>query len=165
MLSNLFNSRGIALGVRGRRHEAIAHFREALRLAQASGELVLELGPDRQPRRRRSCATTPHEGLEYALRGQELSRQLGARYLLGISVLNAVLCLLRIGEWERAAAMVEAALEDDGLGDFTDVRRAAAVVRALRGDARQAREVLPEDEGDGWRTLRSWRTTPTPWPR
>ena len=51
VLANLFNSRGIALGVRGRRHEAIAHFREALRLAQASGEVIHAARPDRQPRR------------------------------------------------------------------------------------------------------------------
>ena len=68
----------------------------------------------------------PHEGLVYALRGQELARQLGTRYILGISVLNAVMCLLRTGEWERAAAMVEVAVEDDELGDFIDVGRAAA---------------------------------------
>ncbi len=62
----------------------------------------------------------------YAQRGTELARQLGARYLMGISVLNTVLCLLRIGEWERAAAVVEVAVEDDGLGDFADVGRAGA---------------------------------------
>ena len=65
----------------------------------------------------------PHEGLEYALRGQDLSRQLGMRYSLGISVLNAAMCLLRTGEWDRAAAMVESAVEDDDLDDFIDPAR------------------------------------------
>ena len=46
-----------------------------------------------------------------------------------------------------AAAVVEVAVEDDGLGDFADVGRAGALVSAMRGDGRQAREALPEDEG------------------
>ena len=146
VLANLFNSRGIALGVRGRRQEAIAHFREALRLAQASGEVMLQVGPTGNLGDSIMC-DDPREGLEYALRGQDLARQIGARYLLGVSVLNSVMCLLRIGEWDRAAAVVEAAVEDDGLGDFADVGRAAAIVMALRGDGRQAREALPADEG------------------
>ena len=58
LLANLFNSRGIALGVRGRRQEAIAHFREALRLARVSGEVMLELGPQATSGTP-SCATTP----------------------------------------------------------------------------------------------------------
>ena len=92
VLANLFNSRGIVLGARGRRHEAIAHFREALRLAQASGSMVEEVGPtgnlgDAIMR------DDPRQGLDYALRGQEQARQIGARYFLGISVLNAVMCL------------------------------------------------------------------------
>ena len=147
VLANLFNSRGIVLGARGRRHEAIAHFREALRLAQASGSMVEEVGPtgnlgDAIMR------DDPRQGLDYALRGQEQARQIGARYFLGISVLNAVMRLLRIGEWDRAAATVDAAIDDDGLGDFTDARRAAAVVWALRGDLTRAREIIPTDEGD-----------------
>ena len=146
LMANLFNSRGIALGVRGRRQEAIAHFREALRLARVSGELVLELNPSSNLGDAIMC-DDPHEGLEYALRGQDLSRQLGMRYSLGISVLNAAMCLLRTGEWDRTAAMVESAIEDDDLEDFVDPARAAAVVRALRGDGRGAREVLPVDEG------------------
>ena len=90
----------------------------------------------------------PHEGLVYALRGQDLARQLGARYVLGISVLNAVLCLLRIGEWDRAAAIVEVAVEDDDLGDFTDVGPGGGLVRALRGDASRARgRSLPDGRG------------------
>ena len=43
--------------------------------------------------------------------------------------------------------MVESAVEDDGLDDFPTPARAAAVVRALRGDGRAAREALPADEG------------------
>ena len=83
LLANLFNSRGIALGVRGRRKEGIAHFREALRLARVSGESVLELNPTSNLGDTIMC-DDPREGLEYALRGQDLSRQLGMRYGLGI---------------------------------------------------------------------------------
>jgi class 3 adenylate cyclase/tetratricopeptide (TPR) repeat protein len=145
-LANLFNSRGIALGVRGRRHEAIAHFREALRLARSSGSVIQELNPTGNLGDAIMC-DDPREGLKYALRGQELARQIGARYLLGVSVLNATLCLLRLGEWDRAAALVDSAMDDDELGDFGDPARAAAVVRALRGDPAGAREALPADEG------------------
>ena len=45
LLANLFNSRGIALGVRGRRQESIAHFREAL----AAGPRVRGAGAGAQP--------------------------------------------------------------------------------------------------------------------
>ncbi len=146
VLATLFNSRGIALGVRGRRHEAVAHFREALRLARASGASIHELNPTGNIGDAIMC-DDPRGGLEYALRGQDLARQIGARYVLGVSVLNTVLCLLRVGEWDRAAAAVDTAIEDDGLGDFTDVARASAVVRALRGDPSRAREELPAHEG------------------
>ena len=146
VLATLFNSRGIALGVRGRRHEAVAHFREALRLAQASGASIHEVNPTGNIGDAIMC-DDPRGGLEYALRGQDLARQIGARYVLGVSVLNAVLCLLRVGEWDRAAAAVDTAIEDDGLGDFSDVARASAVVWALRGDPTRAREELPAHEG------------------
>ena len=147
LLVNLFNSRGIALVARGRRHEAIAHFRESLRLAQASGAVGLEAGPTGNLGDAVMC-DDPREGLEYALRGQDQARQIGARYFLGISFLNAVMCLLRLGEWDRAAAAIDTAIDDDDLGDFVDPARAAAVVWALRGDPVRARGIIPAFEGD-----------------
>ena len=82
----------------------------------------------------------PHEGLEYALRGQDLARQLGMRYGLGISVLNAVPCACSgPGSGTAPHDRGRRAVEDDDLGDFADAGRAAAVVRALRGDGTGAR--------------------------
>ena len=88
----------------------------------------------------------PHEGLVYSLRGQGGPP---ARRAVppGNQRAQHGVVPLRIGEWNRAAAVVEVAVEEDGLGDFADVGRAAGLVTALRGDGRRAREVLPEDEG------------------
>ena len=147
LLANLFNSRGIALGTRGRQREAIAHFRESLRLAQASGSVVESISPTSNLGDSIMC-DDPHQGLEYALRGQDQARQIGARYALGVSLLNEVLCLLRIGEWDRAATSVDGAIDDDDLGALADVARAATVVWALRGDPARAREIVPADDGD-----------------
>jgi class 3 adenylate cyclase/tetratricopeptide (TPR) repeat protein len=148
LLANLFNSRGIALGARGRQREAIAHYRESLRLAQASGSMVEAIGPLSNLGDSIMC-DDPRQGLEYALRGEDQARQIGARYFLGVSLLNEVLCLLRIGEWDRAATSIDVAIDDDDLGALVDVARAAAVVWALRGDPVRAREIVPVEEGDG----------------
>ena len=59
LMANLFNSRGIALGVRGRRQEAIAHFREALRLARRPGGAGAGAQPTRQPRGRHHVRRPP----------------------------------------------------------------------------------------------------------
>ena len=147
LLANLFNSRGNALGTRGRQREAIAYFRESLRLAQASGSVVESISPTSNLGDSIMC-DDPHQGLEYALRGQDQARQIGARYALGVSLLNEVLCLLRIGEWDRAATSVDGAIDDDDLGALADVARAATVVWALRGDPARAREIVPADDGD-----------------
>ena len=120
--------------------------------------------PDRATSGTPSCATTPTRAWSTPCAGRSCPASSGCGTAWASACSTRSMCLLRTGEWDRAAAMVEAAVEDDDLGDFVDPARAAAVVRALRGDGEAAREVLPVDEGVGRGPCRTWRTTRTPAP-
>jgi class 3 adenylate cyclase/tetratricopeptide (TPR) repeat protein len=141
LLAEAFNNRGLFLGSRGRRLESIAYFQQALGFAEAAADLpvtAMALG---------NLADThlfaaPRDALAYTLRGMELARQVGARYNMANSVANAVLCMLRLGEWDAAADAVDTALERDGLGDIAEVTLAAAMVWGLRGEPARARQIF-----------------------
>ena len=105
----------------------------------------------------------PRGGLEYALRGQDLARQIGARYVLGVSVLNTVLCLLRVGEWDRAAARSTRPSRTTGWATspmWPGLRPSSGHCAATR---REPARSCPRTRAPR-RTHRRRRTTPTPSP-
>jgi class 3 adenylate cyclase/tetratricopeptide (TPR) repeat protein len=141
LLAEAFNSRGLYLGARGRRLEALGYFQQALGFAEAAQDMpaiAQALGNLADSH----LFASPREALAYTLRGIEVARQVGARYNMGNNVANAVLCMLRLGEWDAAADAVDTALDRDGLGDIAEVTLAAALVWALRGDPARAREIF-----------------------
>ena len=87
VLANLFNSRGIVLGARGRRrrHRPLPRGARLARCLGSDGRWssvpLSNLGDA-------IMRDDPPRACEYALRGQDLARQIGARYCLGISVLE-----------------------------------------------------------------------------
>ena len=133
---------GIALGVRGRRHEAIAHFREALRLARVPRGRDRWSSAPRATSATPSCATTPTRAWSTPCAGRSWPGRSGR----GTSWASA--CSTRSCACSASASGTApprwstSAIEDDGLGDFADAARAAAVVTgtARRRDA-SAREV------------------------
>ena len=145
LVVDLLIHRGIALTTQDRWIEGLAHFHEASRLAEVHGSTV---------HRARAALNigdavswhSPQEGLVQALEVQALSRQVGFRYYLGYGIVNAVVCCLLTGDWQRAEEQIRTALDEDGLGDMTIVWPTAALVFALRGDPAAGRAVLAAAE-------------------
>ena len=110
-----------------------------------------------------SCATTRGRPSSTPTAARVLARQIEDEVLPGRSTCSTHRCACSgFGEWDRAAAVVEAAIDDDDLGDFVDPARAAALVWALRGDSRPGRaRSSPRAGATRWRTRRTWPTTPT----
>ena len=134
MLSNLFNSRGIALGVLGRRQEAIAHFREALRLARVSRGAGAGAQPREQPRGRHHVRRPPRgPGVRPSRAGPVPAARDAVRaghqraQRRPVPAPHRGMGARRQRWWSRPSM-------DDDLDGFTDPALAAAVVRALRGD-------------------------------
>jgi tetratricopeptide (TPR) repeat protein len=140
ILADVFNSRGLVLGSAGRRLEALGYFRQSLDFAEAADDMAgtsMALGNLADTH----LFASAREALAYTVRGEELARRAGSRYGMGIAVANAVLCMLRLGDWDAAGDAVDRALDRDALGDIESVTMGAALVWSLRGDPARARQV------------------------
>ena len=141
VLADVFSSRGLMLNYMGRRLEAIGYLRQSLAFAEACGDPALMSNPLGNLADV-SLFASPREGLAYTQRGIDVARQTGSRYGLGISIINAILCLLRLGDWDEADRTLVDALDRDSLGDIPEVMTAAALVWSLRGEVARAREMF-----------------------
>jgi hypothetical protein len=125
--------RGVSLVVSGRPREGLILLRGAHQLALAHDLAQVELGS-------RVLLTfyeqwgDPAAGLALGREGLEIGRRLGSRVYGFQMVGNSVVCALRVGEWDWAAAILEEWLEqevDDKL--WIEFRVDRALLHAYRG--------------------------------
>jgi class 3 adenylate cyclase/tetratricopeptide (TPR) repeat protein len=140
-LAELFTTRGTWLGHAGRRPEAAAYFREAVRLATQAGD-TLRLGRALLSLSDAITGTDPAVGAEAARAAAAHLRQAGDRHHLAIAVVNLAQALLMTGEWDGAEAELDQALDGDGLADIEFLACNRASVAALRGDTLAAQQTL-----------------------
>ena len=135
LLATLFTTRGIAHVFANRTAEAAAYYREAARLAERVGNAaalsraLLNLS-DLLGR------TEPAGAAETARAAADHARRIGERLVLGIAIGNLAEALLALGEWDEAASVLAAAVEQDGLGDVEAVRLCGGLLAGLRGRRR-----------------------------
>jgi class 3 adenylate cyclase/predicted ATPase len=141
LLATLFTTRGIAHVFANRTAEAAAYYREAARLAERVGNAaalsraLLNLS-DLLGR------TEPAGAAETARAAADHARRIGERLVLGIAIGNLAEALLALGEWDEAASVLAAAVEQDGLGDVEAIRLCGGLLAGLRGDAELASTAL-----------------------
>jgi class 3 adenylate cyclase/tetratricopeptide (TPR) repeat protein len=140
-LSRIFTSRGICLDVLGRRVEASAHYREAARLAEQSGDrlqqgLALFNLSDALAFDDPMAATIVARDAIVAL------RHTGHRDGLAWAIGNLVYALISAGKWDEAAEAIQDGVELDGLGEVETVAAHSAWLAALRGDIESADALL-----------------------
>jgi class 3 adenylate cyclase/predicted ATPase len=141
-LAQLFTTRGQWLGHAGRRQpEAAAYYREATRLATQAGD-TLTLGRALLSLSDAVTGTDPAAGAEAARAAAAHLRQAGDRHHLAIAVVNLAQALLMTGDWDRAEAELNQAIDGDGLADIEFLACHRAWAAALRGDTLAAQEIL-----------------------
>jgi len=142
-LSGLLLTRAFYLtGHEQRRAEGIAYFRESVRLATQAGDNV-SLGRALLNLSDVLAITDPAASAEAARTAVGHLRRVGNRDHLAVAIINLVMPLLMLGEWDTAEIELTQAMDSDGLADdFLACDR--GWLAALRGDADTARTVLAE---------------------
>ncbi len=141
LLAYLFLTYGSAQSYANRTEEAASSYREAARLAELAGgalglcTALLNLSDV-------LSGIDPAAAADAARAAAEHARRIGALRYLGGSTWNLSIALLELGEWDEVAALLDAAIDRDGLGDGEDIRWAQAWLAALRGDGEQASAIL-----------------------
>jgi hypothetical protein len=141
-LADLFTTRGIYLGLTGRRlPQAAAYLREAARLAEQAddnrrlGRALLNLA-------HMLAAADPAAAAEAARAAVAQLRRAGARDFLAVAVTNLIQALLMTGDWETAESELAQAIDARDLGDVEFLGCYRAWVAALRGDTATAQAAL-----------------------
>ena len=140
LLGSLLLTRGIFLGLSGRRPQSIAYIRESARLATQAGD-NLSLGRALNNLSAIMGATEPAAAAEAARTAAGHLRRTGARDYLAVTVFNVVQALLMLGDWDAVEAELAQA-DADGLADHPFVVTLQAWLAALRGDADRAEAML-----------------------
>jgi class 3 adenylate cyclase len=140
LLGGLLLTRGIYLGLVGRRPQSIAYIRESARLATQAGD-NLSLGRTLNNLSAIMAPIDPAAAVEAVRTAAGHLRRTGARDYLGVTVFNLVQALLMLGEWDAADAELAQA-DADGLADHPFVTTLQAWLAALRGDADRAEAML-----------------------
>jgi class 3 adenylate cyclase/tetratricopeptide (TPR) repeat protein len=141
LLSSLFRTRGIFMGLAGRRAQAIAYLQESARLATQAGD-NLSLGRTLN-NLSHALATTDLAGAAEAARtAAGHLRRAGARDYLAITVFNLAQVLLMLGDWDAAEAELAQGADADGLAGNEAIIACQAWLAALRGDADRAESLL-----------------------
>ncbi len=140
LLGGLLLTRGIFLGLSGRRPQAIAYIRESARLATQAGD-NLSLGRALNNLSAIMGATEPAAAAEAARTAAGHLRRTGARDYLAVTVFNVVQALLMLGDWDAVEAELAQA-DADGLAEHPFIVTLQAWQAALRGDADRAEAVL-----------------------
>jgi class 3 adenylate cyclase/tetratricopeptide (TPR) repeat protein len=141
LLAVLFLTHGSAQSYANRTEEAASSYREAARLAEQSGD-ALRLCTALSNLSDALSGIDPAAAADAARTAAEHARRVGALGYLGGSTWNLSIALLELGEWDQVAALLEAAIDRDGLGGEEDIRWAQAWLAALRGDGEQASAIL-----------------------
>jgi class 3 adenylate cyclase/tetratricopeptide (TPR) repeat protein len=140
-LADLFLTRGIYFGSAQRRPEAVAYFREAVRLAEQADDNV---GVSRALINLADVLAVgdPEAAAEAARAAARHLRRLGARPYLAIAGINLVQAVLLLGDWDTAEEALAQAVDSDGLADddYTTCHR--AWLAALRGDIATAQATM-----------------------
>ncbi len=142
-LARLFTARGLYHGHAGRRSQAAASYREAVRLATQAGASV-RLGIALLNLSDVVTGTDPAAGAEAARAAATHLRQAGDRDALAVAVTNLAQALLMTGDWDTAEAELTQGAEGDGLTDIESFACCRAWVSALRGDTTGAQQALAD---------------------
>ncbi len=140
-LGGLFLTRGLCVGLAGRRPEAIAYFRESARLATQTddgfrlGRVLLNLSHVLAP-------TDPSAAVETARTAATGLRRVGARDYLAYAIVNAAGALLMLGDWDAADEELTRAIDSDGLADIELLACYRGWLAALRGDIGSTQTML-----------------------
>jgi tetratricopeptide (TPR) repeat protein len=133
-LVDLFTSRGIYLSSAERRPEAVAYYGEAARLATQAGD-NMRLGRVLGDMADVLVVTDPAAAMEAARTAAEHLRRAGTRHYLAVAIMNLVIALLHLGDWDTAGEELAQAVDSDGLADIDYLACFQGWVVALRGDA------------------------------
>jgi class 3 adenylate cyclase/tetratricopeptide (TPR) repeat protein len=126
-----------------RRAEGIAYLRESVRLATHVGDNVF-LGRALLNLSDVLAITDPAAAAEAARTAAGHLRRVGNRDHLAVAIINLVMPLLMLGDWDAAEAELTQAMDSDGLADDDFLVVDRGWLAALRGDADTARAMLAE---------------------
>jgi class 3 adenylate cyclase/tetratricopeptide (TPR) repeat protein len=140
-LVGLFSTRGIYHAMTGRRPQAVAYFREAVRLATQTGDNAL-LGMALLNLSDVLAFSDPAAAAEAASAAAGHLRRAGDRPLLAGAIINLVNALLLLGDWDAADDALTETADSDGIADDEYIMCYRAWLAALRGDAGTAENVL-----------------------
>ncbi len=141
LLSILFRTRGIFMGMAGRRPQSIAYMRESARLATQAGD-NLSLGRTLNNLSHALAVTDLAAAAEAARTAAGHLRRTGARDSLAFTIFNLSQVLLMLGDWDAADAELAQAADADGLADNEAIIACQAWLAAMRGDADRAEILL-----------------------
>jgi class 3 adenylate cyclase len=141
LLSGLFRTRGIFMGMAGRRAQSVAYLQESARLATQAGD-NLSLGRSLNNLSHSLAATDLAGAADAARTAAGHLRRAGARDYLAISAFNLGQILLMLGDWDAAEAELAQAADADGLAGNEAVLACQAWLAALRGDTDRADDLL-----------------------
>ena len=141
LLGRLFLTRGIFLGLSGRRPQAMAYLRESTRLATQAGD-TLVLGRALNNLSAILAETDPAAAAEAARAAAGHLRRTGARDYLAVTIFNLAQALLMLGDWDAAEAELGQAADADGLAGNETIINHQAWLAAIRGDADRAQALL-----------------------
>jgi class 3 adenylate cyclase/tetratricopeptide (TPR) repeat protein len=141
LLANLLIIRGVWHRRAGRRAEAAAYYREAVRIAAqagnhtSAGQALLNLADA-------LTGTDPAAAAEAARAAAGHARQVGARRQLALATVNLAHALLMLGDWDAVGAELTRAADADGLADIEYVACSQGWLAALRGEPGSALDTL-----------------------
>jgi tetratricopeptide (TPR) repeat protein len=133
-LVDLFTTRAVHLSSVERRPEAVAYFREGVRLATQVGDNTL-LGNVLVNLADVLAVSDPAAAAEAARAAAGHLRRAGDRHLLTYASANLAQALLMLGDWDAADDALTQAVDSDGLGDIEFLTCHRGWLAALRGDA------------------------------
>jgi class 3 adenylate cyclase/tetratricopeptide (TPR) repeat protein len=126
-----------------RRAEGTAYLRESVRLATQVGDNV-SLGRALLNLSDVLAITDPAAATEAARAAAGHLRRVGNRDYLAGAIINLVVPLMMLGDWDTAEAALTQAMDSDGLADDDFLACDRGWLAALRGDADTARTMLAE---------------------
>jgi class 3 adenylate cyclase len=141
LLGGLFLTRGIYMGMAGRRPQAIAYIRESARLATQAGDTFI-LGRTLFNLSHVLAPFDPLAAAEAARTAAGHLRRAGARDHLAFAISNLGQALQMLGDWDSAEAELSQAADTDRLADIEVIVWHQAWLAALRGEAERAETML-----------------------
>jgi class 3 adenylate cyclase/tetratricopeptide (TPR) repeat protein len=140
-LADLFQTRGIYLAISDRYPEAVAYFRESVRLATKDGDNS-RLGRALLNLAEALVSTDPTAAAEAARGAAGHLRRTGAAGYLAVAITNLAMALLALGDWDAAEQELSQAADADGMAGIDLLPAYQGLLAALRGDAATAQGML-----------------------